>query len=157
MSILSTAEKSSVRRLIHDTINRLREGDSRQCDIGARYAHILEVLWSRVDTGFTKPGGGIQNSHLQNNSNHWHNQQPRQPTRNQDDQQQHSNHDGFSWLDLEAIGDFVWTENTMRGYEDATTELANLPSSIEAQLGEDVGWSSGTRLQTVNETSSLLF
>lgn len=155
MSILSTAEKSSSRRLIHDTINRLREGDPRQCDIGARYAHILEVLWSRVDAGFTKPGS-LQNSNLQDNNHSWHNQQSRQATLYQGDQQQHGNHDGFSWLDLEAIGDFVWTENTMRGYEDAATELANLPSSIEAQLGDDVGWNS-TRLQTVNEMSSLLF
>lgn len=45
----------------------------------------------------------------------------------------------------------------MREYEDAATELANLPSSIEAQLDEDVGWSGGAKIQTVNETSSLLF
>lgn len=160
MNILSAAEKSSVHRLIHDTINRLREGNSLQCDIGARYAHILEVLWSRVDTEFAKPGGGgggIQNANLENNHcNGWNNDQPQQSKLYQDDQPPNCC-DGFSWLDLETISDFVWTENPMRGYEDATTDLVNLPpASIEATMADDVGWSS-TRLQTVNEASSLLF
>ncbi|QGA20081.1 hypothetical protein EYB26_007781 [Talaromyces marneffei] len=160
MNILSAAEKSSVHRLIHDTINRLREGNSLQCDIGARYAHILEVLWSRVDTEFAKPGGGgggIQNANLENNHcNGWNNDQPQQSKLYQDDQPPNC-YDGFSWLDLETISDFVWTENPMRGYEDATTDLVNLPpASIEATMADDVGWSS-TRLQTVNEASSLLF
>ncbi|KAL2847764.1 hypothetical protein BJY01DRAFT_164315 [Aspergillus pseudoustus] len=100
MNLLSAPEKASVRLLITDTINRLRDGTTRPSGLGPRYAGLLGVLWKRTDTpsrdeNFTTPGVGDTT-------------RQRLPSLDRYSWLE----SGFSWLDLEAIGDFVWGDTS---------------------------------------------
>lgn len=99
LDLLSTPEKSSVRRLIFDTARRLRRDSSRTTDLGSRYAQLLELLWQRTldsvqrsdDVTALDVGASLRDP--------LHSQQiPALPIRGQEE---------FSWLDLHSVGDLL--------------------------------------------------
>ncbi|KAL4873853.1 hypothetical protein BDV12DRAFT_192293 [Aspergillus spectabilis] len=97
--LLSAPEKASVRRLITDTIARLHEGGGQASSIGTSYADLLDVLWKRTDVA---KDSDLPTSTFEEHSRQSLPVQERQPWFNS----------GFSWLDLEAIIDFVWGDTS---------------------------------------------
>ncbi|KFY31990.1 hypothetical protein V493_00625 [Pseudogymnoascus sp. VKM F-4281 (FW-2241)] len=89
LGILGSQEKIGVRRMITDSISRLRAGSVRPCDFGSRYAQLLELLWRQTDEELP-----ITDPHPALNVQ-------RPPFGAQDD---------FSWLDLQAVGEFLTGE-----------------------------------------------
>ena len=55
-------EKSSIRRLIFDTIRQLRKDNVKTTDLGSRYARLLELLWQRAHDNVTQPGTSVGSS-----------------------------------------------------------------------------------------------
>jgi hypothetical protein len=92
---LSAPKKASVRRLITDTITRLRERGDQSSNLGTRYADLLDVLWKRT---YVPKDSDLPTSAFEEHSRQSLPVQERQAWLNS----------GLSWLDLEAIGDFVW-------------------------------------------------
>ncbi|KAL3483781.1 hypothetical protein BJX62DRAFT_219637 [Aspergillus germanicus] len=111
-NLLSIPEKSCVRPLITDTISRLRNGAVRPTGLGPRYAHILDVLWKRTDRA---ERGRDLSPPTFGEAPH---QQPSFSDRNP------SLNNEFSWLDLEAIGDFVWGDTSRLDELDFTSTQA---------------------------------
>lgn len=103
---------SSVRRLIFDTIGRLRRDSTRPTDFGARYARLLELLWQRTSDGapFSYQTTVLNVAAASPTLSQSH-QAVAHPKRGQDD---------FSWLDLQSVGDllsdFPETETAPDGY-----------------------------------------
>ncbi|KAL3455918.1 hypothetical protein BJX64DRAFT_53744 [Aspergillus heterothallicus] len=118
VNLLSTPEKGSIRRLITDTINRLRTGAIRQSSLGPRYARLLDVLWNQTDTNLgdessaAAPLGDTSQHHLTSSDRHA------------------LLDSGFSWLDLEAIGDYVWGDASQLD----SMDLMNTHSVPDGQL-----------------------
>lgn len=124
MNILSGPEKTSIRRLIRDTIKCIREGSVRPSSIGDGYAHLLEVLWRRADERRTTDSNSNEN--VEDQSQHLI----------RDQEYTFPSQDGFSWLDLEAIGNFVWRDIP----QNEEIEYSNMPQSIETSIREGFDW-----------------
>ena len=115
----------SIQRLIKDTISSLRKGTTQSSELGAHYAHLLEVLWSGADQ---RPG--IIHEGRDFDDHTWRTFQ--QPLETPQPFQE-----GFSWLDLEAVGDFVWNDSV----PNERLELTNIAQSVDA-LRRDFDWNS---------------
>lgn len=99
--VMDSKEESGVRQMIHQTMDRLRRASVSEQDLGSRYARLLELLWQKP-----KPPTSINSQ-----------ESPRHPdsqysgsmsSRMQDPSYMQFNPaNDFSWLDLEAVGDFV--------------------------------------------------
>lgn len=97
LGILGSQEKIGVRRMVTDSISRLRAGSVRPNEFGSRYAQLLELLWRQTDeemdqrnrttipTTETRPSLMAQRPTI-------------------------SAQDEFSWLDLQAVGEFLTRE-----------------------------------------------
>ncbi|KAJ5815178.1 hypothetical protein N7474_006955 [Penicillium riverlandense] len=134
LKAISKPERESIRRLINDTINSLRRGTNQPSELGARYAHLLEVLWERADQ---RPGINDETSDFENRTC-----QTARP-------QEYAPREGFSWLDLEAIGDFVWGDSVLNeGFD-----FANTQQSMD-NLREGVDWND-THMLAGNEFSRI--
>lgn len=122
LNAISHPERASVRRLISDAISSLRKGTTGSSELGARYANLLEILWKRVDRLSVTDDGNptfddrarpfpqfqVCPSYLQ---------------------------DGFSWLDLEAIGDFV-----LGGAVSNDIDFTNTQRSMDTSFCEGTDW-----------------
>ncbi|KAM5451421.1 hypothetical protein McanMca71_003880 [Microsporum canis] len=141
--VINQAEEITIRKMIDETIDRLRRASASPDDVGYRYARLLELLWKPKSSHSTNPvpittngitGSSNITSNNNNNSstnnifantntapvnnnssiNAMHGPQPSngmhelpttclpEPT-----YVQFSPANDFSWLDLEAVGDFV--------------------------------------------------
>lgn len=120
MKIMSTAERKSTRQLILDTIERLRTGSIRDTDLGSRYANLLHLLWEHTEEQSSKTTSGL-NAHVQ--------QPQEQPGYSQD---------LFSWLDLEALGDFVSGESG----REPESGFSNLQHLMHTGLQGEPAWES---------------
>ncbi|KAJ5889843.1 hypothetical protein N7504_010653 [Penicillium tannophilum] len=122
LNVISNPERISVRRLISDTIKSLRKGTTRSSEICARYAYLLEVLWDRADQrlDINDASPGFEN-------------QTRPVPRIQEFTP--NLQDAFSWLDLEAIGNFVWGDPPQNGCDD----FPNVQPSVNP-LREAINW-----------------
>ncbi|OBT61479.1 hypothetical protein VE03_09349 [Pseudogymnoascus sp. 23342-1-I1] len=97
LGVLGSQEKAGVRRMIKDSISRLRAGSIRPCEFGSRYAQLLELLWRRTDEGVAQQDGTtipVPDTHPALTVQ-------RPPI---------SVPDEFSWLDLQAVGEFLTRE-----------------------------------------------
>lgn len=96
LGILGTQEKIGVRRMITDSISRLRAGSVRPGDFFNRYAQLLDLLWRQTDKVDQHRG-----SELPFIDSHPAVAAQRSSISPQDD---------FSWLDLQAVGEFLTGE-----------------------------------------------
>lgn len=136
LNAISYPERASVRQLIGDTISSLRKGTTGSSELGARYANLLEVLWKRVDRPSVTDDA---NSTFDDQARPFPQFQTRPPYLQ----------DGFSWLDLEAIGEFV-----LGGTVSNDIDLTNMPRSMDTSFCEGIDWS-GTQFLASNEFSRL--
>ena len=95
--MINQREETEVRQIISQTVDRLQRASAGHGDIGSRYAPLLELLWKpkmTLPTAIPEP-------------------QPAGPSVNRIQEpynMQPSPRGNFSWLDLEAVGDFVCGE-----------------------------------------------
>ncbi|KAJ6019973.1 hypothetical protein N7522_000048 [Penicillium canescens] len=122
LNAISHPERASVRRLIGDAISSLRKGTTGSSELGARYANLLEILWKRVDRLSVTDDG---NPTFDDRARPFPQSQVR-PSYLQD---------GFSWLDLEAIGEFV-----LGGAVSNDIDLTNTQRSMDTSFCEGTDW-----------------
>lgn len=99
---MQSTEEMKVRDLVTRTTDALKRASAGPDDIGARYSKLLELLWKPRSTTTASPAGTHQSSDLRLQSN---SSLPRVPEQNSYFHFSPAN--DFSWLDLEAVGDYV--------------------------------------------------
>lgn len=136
VNAISHPERASVRRLIGDTISSLRKGATGSSELGARYANLLEILWKRVDRPSITDD---TNSTFDDQARLFPQFQVHPPYLQ----------DGFSWLDLEAIG-----ESVLGGSISNNIDLINMQSSTDNSFCEGINWAD-TQFLFSNEFSRI--
>jgi Fungal specific transcription factor domain len=96
--VMSNSEEQSVREMIFQTMDVLRRASLSPQDAGSRYARLLELLWHkpRPSTLSAPP------AHHRSDSQH-----SGSLSFDAGGYMQYSPANNFSWLDLEAVGDYV--------------------------------------------------
>ncbi|KAL3472007.1 hypothetical protein BJX99DRAFT_13288 [Aspergillus californicus] len=140
--VMLPAEEMSVRNLVTRTTEVLQRASAGPDDVGARYARLLELLWRAKPTAPASPAGTQQsNDVLMQNTNPLSNCMP-------DGGYMHfSPANDFSWLDLEAVGDYV--------SGDPGTLSMDAFQNAGLYTGSDRLWQ--TPMWSGDMTSSLLF
>jgi hypothetical protein len=135
------AEEMSVRELVSRTTDVLNRASAGSDDIGARYSRLLELLWRSKPTAPASPAGTQQsNDILMQNTN------PLQCMPDQGGYVHFSPANDFSWLDLEAVGDYV-------SGDPGTLSLEGFQSLY--QTGSDRSWQNP--MWSGDMSSTLLF
>lgn len=98
---MTQAEETSVRDLITRTTDVLKRASAGPDDIGTRYARLLELLWKSKSAPAASPAAAQPSNNLQMQST-FPNSFP-----DQSNYVYFSPANDFSWLDLEAVGDYV--------------------------------------------------
>lgn len=114
--VMAVAEEQSVRELVQQTMDVLRRASVSMQDPGSRYAQLLDLLWhkSRSGTVVSEPSTRAGSASYPSGSNF-----ATTPAFTTVDQSgncvQYSPANCFSWLDLEAVGDYVSNEQLHGG------------------------------------------
>ena len=96
------SEEAKVQGLVIRTTEVLKQASAGTDDVGSRYARLLELLWkpkSTKSTSTSNPSEETQNSDFP--------LQTALPNPVADPYMKFSPANDFSWLDLEAVGDYV--------------------------------------------------
>ncbi|PYH97943.1 hypothetical protein BO71DRAFT_96174 [Aspergillus ellipticus CBS 707.79] len=101
--VMSHSEEMKVRDLVTRTTDVLKQASGGPDDIGSRYSRLLELLWQQKSMPTAPPAETHQNSDMlvQNNTALSHH------ISDQSSYVHFSPANDFSWLDLEAVGDYV--------------------------------------------------
>jgi Fungal specific transcription factor domain len=99
--VIAHPEEQQVRQLIHQTVDLLRRASVSMQDPGSRYARLLELLWMKKGVATLAPPA--------TQSPHGSDAQLSTGSISLDagGYMQYSPANNFSWLDLEAVGDYV--------------------------------------------------
>ncbi|KAF7595618.1 hypothetical protein BBP40_005366 [Aspergillus hancockii] len=101
--VMPNSEETKVRELVTRTTEVLKRASAGPDDIGSRYSRLLELLWRpKAATTVVSPAGTQQSSDFQVQSSAIAHRLPEQSN-----YMQFSPANDFSWLDLEAVGDYV--------------------------------------------------
>lgn len=96
------SEEAKVQGLVARTTEVLRQASAGSDDIGSRYSRLLELLWR------TKPSMSSANTSAESQQNSDFSMQTALANPVTDPTYMHfSPANDFSWLDLEAVGDYV--------------------------------------------------
>lgn len=125
LKVISAHEKKTLLRLVHDTTSRLRRSSIRPSDLGARYAQLLDMLWERTEN---------KNSNKGTPTTSTSDEQLQRLVRPQERPQ--NLQDGFSWLDLEALGEYVGKESP----NNISYDLTNAQNFMEPSGQEGIVW-----------------
>lgn len=99
--VMTQLEEMNVRDLVSRTTDVLKRASAGPDDIGARYARLLELLWKTKSMPTASPAATHRSNELQMQSA-FPNSFP-----DQNSYVYFSPANDFSWLDLEAVGDYV--------------------------------------------------
>lgn len=97
---MSPQEESGVRQLVIQTMDRLRRASASPQDLGSRYARLLELLWQKPKPPASVASQEQRNSDIQLSGS-------LSGRVSEPGYMQFSPANDFSWLDLEAVGDYV--------------------------------------------------
>ncbi|RAQ58013.1 C6 transcription factor [Aspergillus flavus] len=100
--VMPNSEETKVRDLVTRTTDVLKRASAGPDDIGSRYSRLLELLWRPKAATIASPAGTHQSSDFQVQSSTIPHRLPEQSN-----YMQFSPANDFSWLDLEAVGDYV--------------------------------------------------
>ncbi|PLB48333.1 C6 transcription factor [Aspergillus steynii IBT 23096] len=100
--VMPHSEEMNVRDLVTRTTEVLKRASAGPDDIGSRYSRLLELLWQSKSTSITSPAGTHQGSDLRLQSSSLAHRMAEQAN-----YVHFSPANDFSWLDLEAVGDYV--------------------------------------------------
>lgn len=93
------SEEAKVQGLVARTTEVLRQASAGPDDIGSRYSRLLELLWKAKPSMSTTSAGTSQSTDFT--------MQTALPNPVSDTYMDFSPANDFSWLDLEAVGDYV--------------------------------------------------
>ncbi|CBF88813.1 uncharacterized protein ANIA_10120 [Aspergillus nidulans FGSC A4] len=142
--VMLPAEEMNVRELVTRTTEVLKRASAGPDDIGARYSRLLELLWRPKATAPASPAGTQQSNEIvMQNTNPLS-----QCVSGQDGYVHFSPANDFSWLDLEAVGDYV-------SGDPGTLSLDALQNPGLYQSGADREWQ--IPMWSGDMTSALLF
>ncbi|KAL4954257.1 hypothetical protein BDW69DRAFT_143229 [Aspergillus filifer] len=142
--VMLPAEEMSVRDLVTRTTEVLKRASAGPDDIGARYSRLLELLWRPKQTAPASPAGtNRDNDVLMQNTNTLSQVIP-----DQDGYVHFSPANDFSWLDLEAVGDYV-------SGDPGALSLDAFQNPVLYQAGSERTWQ--TPMWSGDMTSTLLF
>ncbi|KAL2863751.1 uncharacterized protein BJX67DRAFT_238299 [Aspergillus lucknowensis] len=142
--VMLPAEEMRVRGLVTQTTEVLKRASAGSDDIGARYSRLLELLWRPKQTTPASPAGTRQiKDVLMQNTNPLSHGMP-----DQGGYVHFSPANDFSWLDLEAVGDYV-------SGDPGTLSLDAFQNAGLYQTGSDRSWQ--TPMWSGDMTSTLLF
>ncbi|KAF7506924.1 hypothetical protein GJ744_011165 [Endocarpon pusillum] len=96
--VMIHSEEQSVREMIIHTMDVLRRASLRPQDAGSRYARLLELLWHRPRSSTVTEAPANDRAESQHSGS---------LTVDTGGYMQFSPANDFSWLDLEAVGDYV--------------------------------------------------
>ncbi|KAL4987346.1 hypothetical protein BDW68DRAFT_188124 [Aspergillus falconensis] len=123
--VMLPAEEMNVRDLVTRTTEVLKRASAGPDDIGARYSRLLELLWRPKVPAPASPAGTQQsNDIVMQNTNPLSNCIP-----GQDGYVHFSPANDFSWLDLEAVGDYPLIPESLVVYICARAEVSSYPNS----------------------------
>jgi len=139
---MTPSEKVGVRRMINETISLLQRASANPNDMGSRYSRLLHLLWRKTPMKADKIG---------NTQPRWDPSQMRPVENGQAPQglamsnletNQLANHSAFSWLDLDAVGNFATQNNSVSGsIAGDVNELIEDPGSFsDLALFTDYRW-----------------
>ena len=108
-------DRSSVKRMITDTIERLEKASANVNDVGDRYSKLIRLLWRKppskegprpsishiLDQG-NSASGGLEQQHLEQQGYDFNQQAPPLSSINT-----------FSWLDLQGVENFATNNNSI--------------------------------------------
>lgn len=106
--VMNNAEQQAVTALVHQCIDVLRQASMSPQDAGSRYARLLELLWMRP-LKHNQPFPPMQSPAARSDSQ----LSSTGSIKMNSDGFMHYSPAGFSWLDLEAVGDFVSGDQQM--------------------------------------------
>ncbi|KAJ5091403.1 hypothetical protein NUU61_006273 [Penicillium alfredii] len=141
------SEEAKVQGLVARTTEVLKQSSAGPDDIGSRYSRLLELLW--------KPRSSLSNSSSETQPNS--NFPVQTPLPNPVPDQNYmdfSPANDFSWLDLEAVGDYVSGDLISGGMLGLDT-FQNASDPYQSGQDRSQAWQSSTWLGDMN--SSLLF
>ncbi|KAE8151955.1 hypothetical protein BDV25DRAFT_80572 [Aspergillus avenaceus] len=101
--VMSSSEEIKVRDLVTRTTDVLKRASAGPDDIGSRYSRLLELLWRPKTAAISSPTETQQSSDFQLRGS----TVPPHHLPEQSNYMQFSPANDFSWLDLEAVGDYV--------------------------------------------------
>ena len=102
---MDTFEERGVREMISETMDRLQRASAGPDDIGSRYARLLDLLWKPKTSMPVATEEPQRNSEI-SISETITNSAP------ESTYMRFSPANDFSWLDLEAVGDYVSGDHT---------------------------------------------
>lgn len=116
--------------MISDCIHKLQISSVRPHDFPSRYAQLLELLWRRKDNADRSDGPNVPIS------------DPCPVTTPSRLSAPYDPQDDFSWLDLQAVGEFVSGEQDLTGFGDGYSGFM----SGRDLAWHDSGWNEGEEL-----------
>lgn len=126
--VLNETEQRAVTNLVHQCIEVLRQASLSPQDAGSRYARLLELLWMRP-LKQTQPYPAMQSPAARSDSQISSSGSIRMDAGGY---MQYSPA-GFSWLDLEAVGDFVSGDPSFMGMGGYQNPAAYMPDVMNWQ------------------------
>lgn len=109
--------------MISDFIERLQQGSHRPSDLGSRYARLLEILWQRTDND-----SGSNRSVVA--------YQLRQEPVSQRQHRPLNSQNGFSWLDLQSVNEFLSADPDL----DVNIGFENLQQFEQGSRPDNMAW-----------------
>lgn len=149
---MTEEERTFVRHMINQTIERLQKASMGANHMGSRYARLLQLLWRKPPKHLSKQqsqrgGPSTIESRFQSNPNEPSSSVPQQqsqgfdpnnpnnyPNINQMGMQGNGGGQGFSWLDLGATWNFA-TQNGV-GDHSSSGSTGDLEQDVGGGLGE---------------------
>ncbi|OJJ35002.1 hypothetical protein ASPWEDRAFT_488360 [Aspergillus wentii DTO 134E9] len=100
--VMPPSEEMKVRDLVTQTTEVLKRASAGPDDIGSRYSKLLELLWKPKTVSIASPAGTHRSNDL-----HMPNALSSRMPESSGGYMHFSPANDFSWLDLEAVGDYV--------------------------------------------------
>lgn len=119
---MTEQEQVGVRRMIQDTISRLQRASTNRHHMGAKYSRLLHMLWRAT------PSKDDRNAMAS----------------------PEAQHGAFSWLDLDAVGNFATHNNsTTASVTDFDDLIGDLNNPVNMTLFTDYRWLSDDNMNMI--------
>ncbi|PYH45633.1 C6 zinc finger domain protein [Aspergillus saccharolyticus JOP 1030-1] len=132
--VIMFSEEMRVRDLVTKTTQVLRRASAGPDDIGSRYSRLLELLWQQKSMPAASSAGTHQESGMP-----MHHDSSTLPHQTSDPHVHFSPANDFSWLDLEAVGDYV-SGDQMSGTNSLALDTFQNPDLYSAGQDRPQSW-----------------
>jgi len=147
--VMDAAEERQVRNMIHQSMDVLKRSSVSSQDPGSRYARLLERLWVKQPKTIGQSNASTQSPAATSDSQL---SASGSITLNAGGYMQYSPANDFSWLDLEAVGDFVTQEQIVNSHTNMLAPTTNYqaPSGYMNPLSQGMQWQQPTNAMNLH-------